>query len=285
MNERVAQGEPLPLLAYQEFGAETPPKQPPIIIAHGLYGSGRNWASIARNLAAQGHHLIVPDMRNHGQSFHHPRHDYPAMAEDLARLIDSFGGKADVIGHSMGGKAAMALALACPEKVRRLAVIDIAPVAYGHSQMPVIEALKSVDLGRVRLRRDADRQLAERIDDPALRAFLLHALDLRGDEPRWRLDLDALAANMDAIMGFPYRPGESHATFAGPTLFLRGENSDYVLPEHEGWIRTLFPHATIETITGAGHWLHAEKPREALEALRTFLDRPGTGHPPPLSQG
>ncbi len=198
--------EALPLLAHDVFapadvveGRELPP----VIIAHGLYGSGRNWASIARKLAASGRRVILPDMRNHGRSFRHPVHDYPALADDLARLVDHAGGRADVVGHSMGGKAAMVLALRHPGKVRRLAVIDIAPVAYDRTRMPIIEALRAVDLDKVHRRRDAEALLAAHIDDPALRSFLLHALDLGGDRPRWRLDLDALAANMDVIMGFP----------------------------------------------------------------------------------
>ncbi len=294
--------EDLPLLAHDVTGsAEAAGRErlPPVIIAHGLYGSGRNWASIGRKLAAAGRLVILPDLRNHGRSFHHPVHDYPALADDLAHLIDRFGGRADVVGHSMGGKAAMVLALRHPRKVRRLAVIDIAPIAYDRTQMPIIDALRAVDLDKVRRRRDADAQLAAHIADPALRAFLLHALDFGGDRPRWRLNLDALAANMDAIMGFPFSagnagradaaadmsacsgtadtpdgaelPGEAPPRFTGPVLFLKGQHSDYVLPDHVPRIRHLFPRAVIATIRGAGHWLHAERPQETAEALAGFL--------------
>jgi pimeloyl-ACP methyl ester carboxylesterase len=247
-----------------------PGGRPPLLIAHGLFGSARNWGALARRLA-EGRRVIVPDMRNHGASPRSARHDYPALAADLAEVIAAHGGRADVVGHSMGGKAAMALALLHPDAVGRLVVADIAPVAYGHTQMPLVEAMRGLDLAGVATRAEADRRLAVTVTDPAVRAFLLQSLDLKAPGgPAWRLNLDALGANMPAILGWPDLPG----AFAGPTLFLSGALSDYVRPEHRAAIRALFPAARFARIPGAGHWLHADRPEAFAAAVAAFLDAP-----------
>jgi pimeloyl-ACP methyl ester carboxylesterase len=218
--------------------------------------------------------VVTVDLRNHGDSPRDPRHDYPALAADLADTIaDLPEGRADVLGHSMGGKAAMVLALTQPGRVNRLVVADIAPVAYGHSQAQHIAAMRGLDLAGLTRRSEADRRLAERVADPALRAFFLQSLDLKSDPPRWRLNLDALEANMPAILGWPATlSGDDVAGFAGPTLFLSGALSDYVRPEHRDRIRTLFPAARLARLPGAGHWLHADRPREFEASVRAFLD-------------
>ncbi|MGR3495652.1 alpha/beta fold hydrolase [Citreimonas sp.] len=237
---------------------------PPLLIVHGLFGSGRNWGVIARRLA-EDRRVLTPDMRNHGDSFRDPVHDYPAMAADLAEVIEAHGGRADVVGHSMGGKAAMTLALTRPELVDRLIVADIAPVTYTHTQMPYIEAMRAVDLGRVTRRSDAAEQLAATVPEPALQSFFTQSLDV--PEKRWKLNLDVLADQMPHILSFP----DIDATFDGPTLLLSGAESDYVLPEHRDAIRAHFPAARFAKIPGAGHWLHAEKPREFEQSVRAFL--------------
>jgi pimeloyl-ACP methyl ester carboxylesterase len=242
---------------------------PPILIAHGLFGSARNWGVIARRLS-EARRVLAVDMRNHGDSFHAPRHRYPDLAADLAEVIAAHGGVADVVGHSMGGKAAMALASSEPDAVRRLVVADIAPVAYGHSQQGLIDAMRAVDLSAVGTRRDADRQLAPLVPEDGIRAFLLQSLDVAGG--RWRLNLDALSDEMAHIVGWP-EPG---GRFDGPSLFLSGAASDYVRPEHRETIRSLFPAARFAKIPGAGHWLHAEKPREFEAALAAFLNPAGS---------
>lgn len=239
----------------------------PLLIAHGLFGSARNWNAIAKRLSGTRPVLTV-DMRNHGHSFRADRQGYDDMAGDLARVIEAQGGQADVLGHSMGGKAAMVLALQHPQLVRRLIVADIAPVGYGHSQTPLIEAMQAVDLARVKSRRDADAQLRACISEDPVRAFLLQSLDLTGDHPRWRLNLPVLAAEMDRIIGFPDIGGR----FDGPALFLTGAASDYVRPEHLPRIRELFPDARIQELPDAGHWLHADNPRGFEAAVRAFLD-------------
>jgi pimeloyl-ACP methyl ester carboxylesterase len=251
------------MLAWQDFGTSG---GAPLVIAHGLFGSGRNWGAIARRLA-DSRHVVTVDMRNHGASPWAERHGYPDMAADLTDLIDGLSaGPADVLGHSMGGKAAMQLALTAPDRVRKLIVADIAPVAYGHSQQRMIDAMRSVDLSRVEKRSDADAQLARMVDEPGVRAFLLQSLDATGRA--WRLNLDTLEAEMPKILGWPDTPG----TFEGPTLFLTGADSDYVRPEHRGPIRAQFPRARFAKIPGAGHWLHADRPREFEAAVRAFLD-------------
>lgn len=233
----------------------------PLLIAHGLFGSARNWGVVAKRLS-EDRIVTTVDMRNHGESPWFDVHRYPNMAEDLAGAI---AGQSDVLGHSMGGKAAMLLALNRPEKVRKLIVADIAPVAYTHTQTPLIEAMREVDLGLVETRGDADRQLQMTINDPGVRAFLLQSLDVK--KRRWRLNLDVLADEMDHIVGFP----EVTGTFDGPTLFLSGANSDYVRQTHRERIRALFPAARFAKIPGVGHWLHAEKPREFEAAVSAFL--------------
>lgn len=251
--------------------AATPSGKIPLLIVHGLFGSGRNWGVIARRLA-DSRDVIAVDQRNHGGSFWSDRHDYPAMADDLAEVIASLGGRADVLGHSMGGKAAMQLALSQGHLIRRLVVADIAPIAYSHDQTRHIDAMRALDLTGVTTRGEADRRLAETVPDEGLRAFFLQSLDLKAEGgARWRLNLDALEASMPAIVGWPGTQGR----FDGPTLFLSGAESHYVKPEYRETIRSLFPAARFAKIPGAGHWLHAEKPREFEETVRVFLDTPG----------
>ena len=197
----------------------TPTDAPPLLIVHGLYGSARNWGVIAKRLSDE-RQVIAVDQRNHGDSPWFDSHGYPDMAGDLAEVIAAHGGRADVVGHSMGGKAAMVLALTRPDLVGRLIVADIAPVAYTHSQIQYIEAMRSVDLARVEKRSDAIRQLAKSVDDPTLQSFFTQSLDLKAR--RWKLNLDVLAAEMPKILSFP----EIEGRFDGPTLFLSGGNSD-----------------------------------------------------------
>ena len=254
------------MLNHTIFPATTPQDLPPLLIAHGLFGSGRNWGVIARRLADTRDVLAV-DMRNHGDSPRLAVHGYPELAADLAEVIAANGGRADVLGHSMGGKAAMMLALTQGTLVNRMIVADIAPIAYSHDQTQHITALRGLDLGQLTSRGEADRRLSQTIPDPALRAFFLQSLDLRAQPPRWRLNLDVLAAEMPKIVGWPDPAGR----FDGPVLFLSGATSSYVRPEYRSTIRHLFPAARFAKIPGAGHWLHAEKPREFEQTVRVFL--------------
>ena len=244
-----------------------PSAHPPLLIVHGLFGSAKNWGAIAKRLALH-RQVVSVDMRNHGDSPRSPEHTYPAMADDLAETIAAHGGRADVLGHSMGGKAAMMLALTEPARVRRLIVADMAPVAYEHSQLPYVRAMQALDLATLTRRSDGDAALAAHVPQPALRAFFLQSLAFEDGRARWKLNLDALADQMPGIMAFPAPP----ATFDGPTLFLTGARSDYVLPEHWPRIRALFPAAEHQAIPDAGHWLHADAPAAFIAAVSAFLD-------------
>ena len=210
--------------------------------------------------------VITVDMRNHGQSPRAPTHSYPDLADDLAQVINHLNVPVDVCGHSMGGKAAMVLALQNPTLLRRLIVADIAPVAYGHTQQMFIDAMRAVDLTTLSRRSDAESQLAEAGVERALQSFFTQSLDV--PNKRWRLNLDVLEAEMPKIIGWPDVAGQ----FDGPTLFLSGGASDYVGPQHRDHIKSLFPAARFAKLPGAGHWLHAEKPREFEAAVRVFLD-------------
>ncbi|MBS0565246.1 MAG: alpha/beta fold hydrolase [Proteobacteria bacterium] len=239
---------------------------PPLLIAHGLFGSARNWGAIARRLASD-RRVVAVDMRNHGDSFWADSHTYPDMAGDLAEVIESEGTSFDVVGHSMGGKAAMMLALSRPELVNRLVVADIAPVAYHHSNLPLVAAMQGLDLTDLDARSEADRRLRPAVPEDGTRAFLLQSLDLKSVPPRWRLNLGVLGREMGGIVGWPEVAGSSDR----PALFLTGAASDYVRPEHRARIKALFPAARQAKIPGAGHWLHADKPREFEAAVRVFL--------------
>jgi pimeloyl-ACP methyl ester carboxylesterase len=238
--------------------------QPDLMIIHGLYGSGRNWGVISKRLSNE-RRVIAVDQRNHGHSPWYDQHGYTDMAEDLAEVIRANGAPMDVIGHSMGGKAAMVLALKYPELVNRLVVADIAPVSYEHTQSQYIKAMQAVDLDKVTKRSDAEEQLRTMVDDPTLPVFFTQSLDVTAK--KWRLNLDILAQEMPKILSFPDVEGE----FSGPVLFLSGANSQYVLPAHRALIKSLFPKASFAKIPGAGHWLHAEKPREFEANVRAWL--------------
>lgn len=239
----------------------------PLLIVHGLYGSARNWGVVAKKLSAT-RQVFAVDMRNHGSSDWQDSHSYPDLAADIAEVLSHIG-PADVLGHSMGGKASMMAALQSPELVKRLIVADIAPVQYSHTQLPFIHAMKAVDLSQVEKRSDALAQLeAAGVEDPTLRSFFTQSLDLK--EGKWRLNLDVLAREMPKIMGFPETVS---GQYEGPALFLSGAMSDYVLPEHRPTIRTLFPKAQFVKMSGAGHWLHAEKPAEFIATVDAWLAR------------
>lgn len=245
---------------------------PPLVIAHGLFGSARNWNILSKRLSDTRQVLAV-DMRNHGASPWFQSQTYANMAADLAEVIDGNGGKADVLGHSMGGKAAMVLALSRPQMVQKLLIADIAPVGYAHTQMHLVNAMCDIDPTHISSRREAGEELQNLVPDATVRAFLLQSLDMKSTPPRWLLNLDVLKGYMTDIVGFPNIEGQ----FSGPTLFLSGSASDYILPEYHVRILELFPNAEFQQIEGSGHWLHAEKPREFELAVRGFLDKTRAG--------
>ncbi|ROU03585.1 alpha/beta fold hydrolase [Histidinibacterium lentulum] len=227
-----------------------------LLLVHGLFGQARNFGSLARRLADR-FEVTVPDLRNHGRSPWTESHGYPDLAADLEPLA---GGA--VLGHSMGGKAAMWLALTRPEAVERLIVADMAPVDYGGTTHPMLEAMAALDPAQPS--RAAAREKLEAPEE--LKDFLLQSLDLGAGQ--WLVNLGTLRRDMPKILGWP--PIEMR--YEGPALFLSGAESDYVRPEHREDITRLFPAARFARIPGAGHFLHAEKPREFEAAVRTFLD-------------
>lgn len=242
-------------------------RHPPLLILHGLFGSATNWRSIARQLSVQ-QSVYTLDLRNHGASFWDDTMNYPALAEDVARFIAQHElGSVHLIGHSMGGKTAMTLALTRPELVARLVVVDIAPVAYAHTHAPFIDALLQLDLNKLSNRSEADQLLREAIPEDGVRLFLLQNLVQQDGAFRWRINLPVLRAAMPALIGFP----DLTAQYAGPALFLYGENSDYVLPRHTATIRRYFPNAQLQAVAGAGHWLHAEQPALMIATAQQFF--------------
>ena len=241
----------------------------PLLILHGLFGSARNWSTPAQRLGAA-RHVFALDARNHGTSPWADSMTYADMAEDVRafQAARRFG-PAAIIGHSMGGKTAMLLALDQADAVERLVIVDVAPVSYPPALAAYVHAMRGVDLAGVSRRAEVDAQLAGAITSQAERAFLLQNLVLENGQMRWRLNLPVLDRFMPEISGFPEpSPGIS---FAGPTLFVAGEHSSYVRPEYRPVIERLFPRARIVQVPQAGHWLHAERPDAFLALVTPFL--------------
>ena len=252
-------------LHFRELASEKPGC--PIILLHGLFGSAANLQSIGKALTDH-YRVILPDLRNHGRSPHDSDVSYAAMAGDVLSLVDSLGCEQfDLLGHSMGGKVAMWLALHYPERVNHLIVADIAPVKYPNRFVTIIDAMHSLDLDKLENRQQADEQMSERLSDASLRGYLLQNLVLVDGRWQWRINLAALAGNIDVIMDFPGNSFE----FAKPALFLRGEFSDYISTENESDLLNYFPMAEIVTVEQAGHWLYAEKPEQFVAEIKQFL--------------
>lgn len=242
---------------------EGPAGSVPLVIAHGLFGSNRNFAGVARKLTER-RTVITLDMRNHGDSPWYDTHSYPDLAEDLAQVIAPLG-RADLMGHSMGGKASMVLALSQPDLIRRLIVADIAPVAYDHSQTDKIDAMEAVDPTTVTRRSQVVEQLTAMGISQGYASFFTQSFDLSGK--RWLYNLPVLRREMDKLTGFPEIDGQ----FDGPALFLSGGASDYVQPGHRDRIKALFPNAYLAKLPGAGHLIHADRPEPFLAAVETYL--------------
>jgi pimeloyl-ACP methyl ester carboxylesterase len=240
---------------------------PPLILLHGLFGAAKNLGAIARGLAPFAR-VVSLDMRNHGDSPHGAAMNYATMAADVAETMESLNiPSALIVGHSMGGKTAMALALCQPKLVQKLAVMDIAPVAYTHGYDAYVAAMRALPLSPALTRHEADAALKDAIPEPPMRAFLLNNLIL-GPQPHWRIGLDEIAGAMPQLVGWQDPPGA--APYTGPALFIRGATSDYVRDCAWQPILDKFPAAAQKTIANAGHWLHAEQPAAVLSALKEF---------------
>ncbi|MBO0709925.1 MAG: alpha/beta fold hydrolase [Acetobacteraceae bacterium] len=239
----------------------------PVVLLHGLFGSGQNFGTVQRRLSAR-FRAIALDLRNHGTSPHDPLMSYPAMAADVVetlRALDAL--PAVLIGHSMGGKVAMRAALDAPSLVRRLIVADIAPVAYPPRYRSFAEAMRTLRLEPGLTRAEADAGLEALVPDAPVRAFLLQNLKL-GAAPGWRIGLAAIEAALPALEGWT---APEAAQYRGPTLFVAGARSDYIRPDVRGLIRALFPAARFATIKDAGHWVHAENPGAFVRVIESFL--------------
>ncbi len=250
-------------LNYKSFGQGTP-----IIILHGLFGTLDNWQTMARQLAAN-FTVYILDQRNHGRSPHRDEISYPIMAEDLRDFMESnWIYKSHIIGHSMGGKTAMQFALEYPDMVDKLVVVDIAPKAYRGGHEAIFEALLEIDLLAIENRKQAGDLLAVKIQDLAVRQFLLKNLTRsKSGNYKWKMNLEALHRQyQDLLAGI-----DLDAHFSGPTLFLRGAQSAYISKDDEPAIQEKFPQAGIVSIEGAGHWVHAEAPKPFFDALQSFL--------------
>jgi pimeloyl-ACP methyl ester carboxylesterase len=239
---------------------------PPVVLLHGLFGQAANFGTVQRMLAAK-YRVIALDLRNHGRSPHAADMSYPVMAADVLetlRRLDVL--PCPVAGHSMGGKVAMAAALQAPSVVARLLVSDIAPVRYPPSFRAYADAMAAIPLHAGLTRADADAALADVVDAPAVRAFLLQNLRFASN-PAWRIDLPAIAAALPVIEDWP----AIGATYRGPALFVSGARSDYIRLEHRPLIRALFPAARFVTVKESGHWVHAENPAGFAAVVDAFL--------------
>lgn len=251
-------------LNYQTYG-----EGEPVFILHGLFGSGRNWSSIARQLANT-YSVITVDLRNHGTSGHATTMSYPEMAEDVIALARQLSiEKFNIVGHSMGGKTAMVMSLLYPENINKLIVIDIAPVSYPTNHEELIEAMLSLAVDKIENRNHADVLLSAEVPDPNLRQFLLQNLVKDDDRYAWRINLEAIRENHATLRQFPEEVNS--LTFNGPALFLSGSLSDYVKTQHQEAIAGFFPQYKPVVVNDANHWVHADKPDIVLEELKGFL--------------
>lgn len=238
----------------------------PAVMLHGLLGQARNFGAVQRRLAA-GRRVIALDLRNHGASPHAEGMSYRDTAADVAETLAALGAlPAAVIGHSMGGKVAMALALTRPEAVARVLVADIAPVANPPRFGPLLAAMRDLPLHRGMTRGEAEAALAGAVPDRGMRGFVVQNF-VPGERPHWKVGLQEIIAGLDEILGWP----QFDATYDGPALFLSGERSDYLLPEHRPGIRALFPRARFATLKDAGHWVHADNPEGFIGVAEAFL--------------
>jgi len=275
----------------------------PVLILHGLLGSSRNFVSWANGLSdalEKPRRIIIPDLRNHGESAHSRSMGYVHMARDVVGLLDRLGiARCCVIGHSMGGKVAATLALLHPERVESVGILDIAPADYaGSAPGPaaeqwkdigmIIQSLNELPMHQVGTKKDADAFLAKTISDPILRAFALTNLVRREGKWEWKIGIKHINRNMGLIGGFDLGQGLQEPasilgmTFPRDTYFVQGGNSHFIRSRHLPEIQALFPNFTLQTIRNCGHWVHSEDPKATIDRVRGFLDRPD---PTPLQQG
>jgi esterase len=248
---------------------------PRVAFLHGLFGQGKNWTTIAKGLSDSARVTLV-DLPNHGRSLWTDHFSYPEMADQVAELLHVQGGDDQwaVVGHSMGGKVAMTLALLKPELVERLAVVDVSPVATQQVSEfhTFIRGMQSIDLKSLRGRKDADAQLAPYVGDPAIRSFLLQNLRREQSSPdhgwRWQMNLELLDDTLTEMAGWPELNAQP---YGGRVLWVAGARSGYVRRGYTAAMRAHFPRVQLITIKDAGHWVHSEQPQVFLAIIRRFL--------------
>lgn len=253
------------LLNFQEIGEGRP-----IVILHGLFGSARNWQGIARSLA-ESHRVITIDLRNHGHSFHKDTMSYSDMADDVTTLCEHLSiSDAVLIGHSMGGKVAMTIALTQPEQFSAFIVVDIAPYDYEHGFQTLVESMLKVDLDNIKNRAQAEAELIKATDDINTVQFVLQNLTRDEGKFCWRINLETIYNSLPTISQFP--DNLRTQTCRMPSLFLGGSDSTYITSKHNTAIYQHFPAAEITMIQGSGHWPHTEKPKEFLHEAKKFIN-------------
>lgn len=241
---------------------------PPLVILHGLFGSLDNWMTLAK-VFAEKHTVYLVDQRNHGLSPHDSEFNYTAMANDLGEFLDDHGLQDPILlGHSMGGKTVMKFGLDRPDRWKKIVVVDIAPRAYPVHHQKILAGLNAIPVSTISSRGEAEKRLSEYVADIGQRQFLLKNLKRTPDGFAWKMNLPVIEREIEII-------GEGfldHSPVAGPVLFIRGANSDYINDSDIDSLTALFPDAGLVTIHGAGHWVHAEKPAELVKAVQDFID-------------
>lgn len=245
-----------------------------VVFCHGLFGQGRNFTAIGKALADR-HRVLLVDMPDHGRSPWSERFDYLTAADQVGDLLTADDPVA-LVGHSMGGKIAMLVALRHPELVARLVVVDVAPVAYDHARefAGYIDAMRAIDLATLGRRSQAEEALEEGVPDPRVRGFLLQSLRREHERWRWSLNLELLGRDLDRITGWPEEELRGTPPYDGPVLWVSGAGSGYVREEYVEAMGRWFPRNRRVTVKGAGHWVHSEQPEVFLEVLRRFVDQP-----------
>ena len=256
-------------LHYRRMGPEG---ATPVVILHGLFGSSDNWGSIGKELGTPSDasvtalDVLLVDLRDHGRSEHGTETSYPLMAADVHALVTGLGLKELVlVGHSMGGKTAMEFAQRWPELLKRLIVVDISPKEHANTQQYIVDALLNADISKGRTRKEVEEYMISQVPEPGVVSFLMKNLYWKSEgELAWRMNIDLLAKKMDHILA-----GIGSKMVKVPTLFIRGGQSDYILREDIPAIKEQFPNSRIETISYAGHWVHAQAPDEVVEMIRS----------------
>ena len=253
-------------LHHEQFG-----EGPDLVILHGLFGSGNNWRSFAKNLSKD-FRISLLDLRNHGKSPHSAEIDYVLMLEDVLLFLEQkTAGSVSVLGHSMGGKTAMQLALRHPKKINNLIVGDISPVVYKHGDghQSYLQALNTIPLKQGLTRTQIDNLLSQSIPERTVRAFLLTNLEIRSNQSRWKINLTALEENLGDLMDFPIEP--KMLPFEKNCLFIAGSNSNYIQTDHQPIMQSWFPKHRLVQLKNCGHWLHVDQPEALTKTLKYFL--------------